>query len=59
MTPRGRVGYLQRDCFSHLYGIPRQTRANILDAQLGLKAYLGVQNLTYALHARKLLVEDV
>ena len=46
MTPRGRVGYLQRDCYFHLYCIPRQTRAGILDAQLESKAYFGVQNHT-------------
>ena len=46
LTPRGRVGYLQRDCYAQLYCIPRQTRAGILDAQLESKAYLGVQNHT-------------
>ena len=44
LTPRGRVGYLQRDCHAQLYCIPRQTRAGILDAQFGSKAYWGVQN---------------
>ena len=36
---RGRVGYLQRDCYVHLYCIPRQTRAGIPEAQLWSKAY--------------------
>ena len=43
-TPRGRVGYLQRDCYAQLYSIPRQTRAGILNAQLGSKACLSVKN---------------
>ena len=46
LTPGGRFGYLQRDCYAQLYCIPMRTRAGILDAQLGSKAYLGVQNHT-------------
>ena len=46
MTPRRRVRYLQRNLSVHLYRIPRQTGAGILDAQSGSKAYLGVQNHT-------------
>ena len=46
LTSGARRGYLQRDCYAQLYCIPRRTRAGILDAQLGSKAYLGVQNHT-------------
>ena len=46
LTPRGRVGYLHRDCYAQLCCIDRQTRAGILDAQLGPKAYLGLQSHT-------------
>ena len=39
LTSGARRSYLQRDCYAQLYCIPRQTRAGILDAQLGSKAY--------------------
>ena len=44
LNPGGRFGYMQRDCYAQLYCIPRRTRVGILDAQLGSKAYLSVQN---------------
>ena len=44
LSPGGRFGYLQRDCYAQLYCIPRRTRAGIQDAQLGSKAYFSVQN---------------
>ena len=34
------------NCYVHLQSFPRQTRAGILDAQSGSRAYLGVQNHT-------------
>ena len=40
LTPGGRFDYLQRDCYAQLYCIPKRTRAGILDAQLGAKAYV-------------------
>ena len=46
LTSGGRFGYLQRDCYAQLYCIPRRTRAGILDAQFGSKAYLGIKNHT-------------
>ena len=44
MTPRRLVRYLQRNLSVHLYRVPWQTGAGILDAQSGSKAYLDVQN---------------